>query len=297
MTMDISEENKMYIKGYSDFSLSRAGVMFGGFLGAHFKFDNDVTRLFPYINAYVENAKYYDKPEYIQFAIDDVLCTLYPKDVIAAPLKDQDQALNFVKRLIDFLNDIYVKKDTLEPNYKKFSPVSVFDIYRLVPQTNCKDCGYTTCMAFAAALSKGETTPDRCPGFREPMSEIATYPVFDKEGNLEATISIEIDTTNREIHLEKQKKHIEKLEKKLCDLEKKQNSLHKDNTVEIQTDLTDREIQVLRFVAEGATNTEISDILSISPHTVKSHIIHIFNKLGVNDRTQAAVWATRHKIV
>ncbi|MBW2407624.1 MAG: helix-turn-helix transcriptional regulator, partial [Deltaproteobacteria bacterium] len=60
---------------------------------------------------------------------------------------------------------------------------------------------------------------------------------------------------------------------------------------------TDSEIQVLRFVAEGATNNEISDILSISPHTVKSHIIHIFNKLGVNDRTQAAVWATRHKIV
>jgi ArsR family metal-binding transcriptional regulator/DNA-binding CsgD family transcriptional regulator len=287
----------MIIKGYSDFSLSKAGVMFGGFLGAHFKFDDDVSRLFPYINATVKNAKYYDTPEYIQFAIDDVLCTLYPKDVIAAPFKDQDHALKFIKHLIDFLNDIYVNKDTLEPNYKKFSPVSVIDIYRLVPQTNCKECGYTTCMAFAAALSKSKTTSDKCPGFREPMSEIATYPVFDKEGNLEATISIEIDTTKREIHLEKQKKHIEKLEKKLGDLEKIQNELHKDNTTEIQTDLTDREIQVLRFVAEGATNIEISDILSISPHTVKSHIIHIFNKLGVNDRTQAAVWATRHKIV
>jgi DNA-binding NarL/FixJ family response regulator len=152
-------------------------------------------------------------------------------------------------------------------------------------------------MAFAAALSKSETTPNKCPDFQDPISEIATYPVFDKEGNLEATISIEIDTTKRELHLQKQKKHIEKLEKKLGDLEQEQEALHKDNQVEIQTDLTDREIQVLRFVAEGATNIEISDILSISPHTVKSHMIHIFNKLGVNDRTQAAVWATRHKIV
>ncbi|MCP4108975.1 MAG: response regulator transcription factor [Desulfobacteraceae bacterium] len=54
---------------------------------------------------------------------------------------------------------------------------------------------------------------------------------------------------------------------------------------------------MLRLVAEGSTNTEISEILSISPHTVKSHVVHIFNKLGVNDRTQAAVWATRHKII
>ena len=76
-----------------------------------------------------------------------------------------------------------------------------------------------------------------------------------------------------------------------------QEALRQDNQVETQTDLTDREMQVLRFIAEGATNIEISDILSISPHTVKSHVIHIFNKLGVNDRTQAAVWATRHKLV
>jgi DNA-binding CsgD family transcriptional regulator/ArsR family metal-binding transcriptional regulator len=287
----------MVIKGHSDFSLSRAGVMFGGNMGAHFKFDNDVTRLFPYINATVENAKYYEKPEYIRFTIEDILCTLYPKDVIAAPFKDRDQALKFVKRLIGFLNDLYVKKDTLEPNYKRFSPVSVIDIYKLLPQTNCKECEYTTCMAFAAALSKSETTPDKCPDFQDPISESATYPVFDNEGNLEATISIEIDTTKRELHLQKQKKHIEKLKEKLGDLEQEHKVLSKDNQVEIQTDLTDREIQVLRFVAEGATNIEISDILSISPHTVKSHIIHIFNKLGVNDRTQAAVWATRHKIV
>jgi ArsR family metal-binding transcriptional regulator/DNA-binding CsgD family transcriptional regulator len=287
----------MIIKGYSDFSLSRTGVMVGANMGAHFKFDNDVTRLFPYINATVENAKFYDKPEHIQFTIEDIHCTLYPKDAIVAPFKNQDQALKFVERLIDFLNDIYVKKDTLDPNYKKFSPVSVIDIYRLLPQTNCKECGYATCMAFSAALRNSETAPDKCPDFVEPISEIATYPIFDKEGNLEASISIEIDTTKRELHLQKQKKHIEKLEKKLGDLEKEQEALSKDNEAEIQTDLTDREIQVLRFVAEGATNIEISDILSISPHTVKSHIIHIFNKLNVNDRTQAAVWATRHKLV
>ncbi len=287
----------MLVKGYSDVSISRAGVLYRASLGAHFRLDNDVRQLFPYINRAVQDAKFYDQPEYIQFNMDGVQCTLYPNDVIAAPFTDQKQALGFVKRLIDFLNDLYAKKDRLKPNFKTFSPVSVLDIYKLLPQTNCKECGYATCMAFAAALSKSETTPDLCPYFSEPISESATYPVFDKNGNLEATIRIEIDTAKRELTLEKQKKHIEKIEKKLADLKQKQKAFLEDSQTNIQTDLTEREIEVLRRIAKGETNTEISDILSISPHTVKSHVIHIFNKLGVNDRTQAAVWAARNKIL
>jgi DNA-binding NarL/FixJ family response regulator len=50
-------------------------------------------------------------------------------------------------------------------------------------------------------------------------------------------------------------------------------------------------------MAEGFTNPEISELLSISHHTVKSHVVHIFNKLGVNDRTQAAVWAARNRLI
>ncbi len=53
---------------------------------------------------------------------------------------------------------------------------------------------------------------------------------------------------------------------------------------------------MLRLLSGGATNGEISAHLGISPHTVKSHVINISNKLGVSDRTQAAVWATRHNL-
>jgi DNA-binding CsgD family transcriptional regulator len=287
----------MFVKGYSELSLSKAGILAGGMLGAHFRLDTNVSQLFPYINAAFKDANFFEKPEYIQLAIEDVHCTLYPNDVIAAPFLDRDQALKFVKYLIDFLNDLYVKKESLKPNFKRVSPVSVFDIFKLLPQTNCKECGYTTCMAFAAAISKSETIPDKCPYFRDPISESATYPIFDKEGNLEATISIEIDTARRDISIEKQKQHIEKIEKKLIDLEQEHKALLEDNQNEVQTDLTGREIEVLRLIAKGETNNQISDILSISPHTVKSHVIHIFNKLGVNDRTQAAVWATRNNVV
>jgi DNA-binding NarL/FixJ family response regulator len=57
------------------------------------------------------------------------------------------------------------------------------------------------------------------------------------------------------------------------------------------------ESQVNQALVQGATNVEISGSLKISPHTVKSHVINIFNKLGVNDRTQAAVQALRHQLI
>jgi DNA-binding CsgD family transcriptional regulator len=61
-------------------------------------------------------------------------------------------------------------------------------------------------------------------------------------------------------------------------------------------DLTQREVEVLRLVATGSSNQDIADALVISERTVNSHLVHIFNKLGVNSRAAAAAFAIRHKL-
>jgi DNA-binding NarL/FixJ family response regulator len=60
--------------------------------------------------------------------------------------------------------------------------------------------------------------------------------------------------------------------------------------------LTPRERQVLGLVADGHTNKEIARFLELSPGTVKAHVERVIAKLGVADRTQAAVIATRYKM-
>ena len=61
--------------------------------------------------------------------------------------------------------------------------------------------------------------------------------------------------------------------------------------------LTQRETQALRHIALGLSNREIANSLQISVETVKEHVQNILRKLGVNDRTQAAVWAVRKGLV
>jgi len=52
-------------------------------------------------------------------------------------------------------------------------------------------------------------------------------------------------------------------------------------------------VEVLKLLAEGLTNQEIANRLIVSPTTVKTHVQNILQKLGVSDRTQAAVYAVR----
>lgn len=61
--------------------------------------------------------------------------------------------------------------------------------------------------------------------------------------------------------------------------------------------LTKREVEVLKLLAEGLFNKEIAYRLSISEKTVKNHVSNIFKKIGVADRTQAAVYAIKNNFV
>lgn len=63
------------------------------------------------------------------------------------------------------------------------------------------------------------------------------------------------------------------------------------------TELSERELEVLRLIADGASNTEIAERLVISEKTVKSHVSNILSKLHVLDRTQAAVFAWREGVM
>jgi DNA-binding NarL/FixJ family response regulator len=70
-----------------------------------------------------------------------------------------------------------------------------------------------------------------------------------------------------------------------------------ERTSGVELSLTARELEVIRLIADGADNATIGLQLSISKHTVKQYVTNIFEKLGVQSRVQAAVYAVRNGLV
>jgi DNA-binding CsgD family transcriptional regulator len=263
-----------------------------------FKPDRDTAYLFPYINGALDDALWYERPDHVRFLLEGRRCLLYPERAAAHFFQSRQSALAFIAPLMAFLKDVDNRQKEIRPNHNRIKHVHVLDIFRLLPGTNCRNCGFSTCMAFAAAVARGKATADRCPELSRPMSEAAVYPLLDPEGNLVSALSLSIDTTAL-------KQRIRELEHRTRDLEDRLETALRgeapapsEKTPSARPDppaspLTKREIEVLNLIARGCTNGEIGSLLFISPHTVKSHMINIFNKFGVSDRTEAAVAGIR----
>lgn len=75
--------------------------------------------------------------------------------------------------------------------------------------------------------------------------------------------------------------------------------IHNERAADMEAfaDLTDREREVLKLLASGKRNNEIAEKLFISEKTVKNHVSSILFKLHANDRTEAALYATKHGLV
>ena len=136
------------------------------------------------------------------------------------------------------------------------------------------------------------------PGSGRRWGDVHAYPVRGLDKNVSAVIVIVFDTTASKHALQQQKDYTELLEQRLHEKERGPKKVRLDNgNVAISVKLSRRETDVLRLVTEGYTNIQIAEVLDISTHTVKTHVNSLFNKLGVNDRTQAAVLAARSQLI
>ncbi|WP_303673174.1 response regulator [Vampirovibrio chlorellavorus] len=80
-------------------------------------------------------------------------------------------------------------------------------------------------------------------------------------------------------------------------LAQQKRQIHQAENPSMESDLTERELEVLQLIVEGKSNPEIAEQLCISIHTAKAHVGSILNKLCVNDRVQAAIKALKENIV
>lgn len=154
----------------------------------------------------------------------------------------------------------------------------------------CPDCPLANVFASgrAGVSEKIILMPD---GSRQ-RREVHAYPIAGPDGRADFVVKIGFDITG-------QKRSRTRLEKGLEPLEHGPPDWRGGPAKEAgaRFGLTDRECEVLSLMARGFAQAKIAGLLGISPHTVKRHVVHVFEKLGINNRAQAGVWASRLGLV
>lgn len=265
----------------------------------HFKLDEEILHLFPYILAVKKDAVHFVNPECLQFKHDNYYTAIYPPDCVVARFFESKRDANiFINSLIVFFKDLKKKKERIKPQFKRYQRLQVLEILRLLPGTNCRQCGFQSCTAFAAAVSHRKISLDTCTQLPVSIGTKIVFPVFNNKHQIISTINVDVDHFTTEILSENRRRLLTNDPYKATKSILQQQTHDSEKTYKgIVLKLSKREIEVLRLISEGLTNIEIGRKLHISHHTVKSHVIHIFNKLGVNDRTRASVLAAQNQLI
>ena len=70
--------------------------------------------------------------------------------------------------MVDKINRIWDDRENIEPSYDSWEKPRVLELLKLLPGTNCRECGVPTCMAFATRLSEGKAAVEECPRLAGP---------------------------------------------------------------------------------------------------------------------------------
>lgn len=129
---------------------------------------DDITEVLPYLNAKLAGSDYDHDQKILLCTSDRKKYAFRPYEIAIVPVDNQEEDQNLAGKMIDTVNDIWERRDEIEPDIRGRKPLpNTLDIYKLLPGTNCKECGYATCMAFANALRKDSSRLPLCPYLSE----------------------------------------------------------------------------------------------------------------------------------
>jgi ArsR family metal-binding transcriptional regulator len=135
------------------------------------RFGYDISAVFPYLNAVWEGALYSPPAQQLACRVEDRAIALKPREITMSNLPDRDTATVELERLIAQINRIWMDRDLLTPRHTARKRLVAMEIYKLLPQTNCKLCGQPSCFAFASQVTIGAAGSEACP----PLLNEAQY--------------------------------------------------------------------------------------------------------------------------
>jgi ArsR family metal-binding transcriptional regulator len=139
----------------------------------------DISQALPYLNATHKNGSYFQAGPAFSWRKGDHAIGFWSDRIAIDHLESREQAAEMIEEMVKMVNDIWEKRETIQPDSTTRENLQPLELYRLLPKTNCKTCGESSCFTFALKLAAGQIELRAC----EPVCTEQQYQ--DKKTELE----------------------------------------------------------------------------------------------------------------
>ena len=128
----------------------------------------DISVSFPYLNTVLDDT-IYDCDNCILIGVNNHRRLAFrPYEIQVGMVNSASEASPVVDEVVELVNRVWSERKSITPSFRERELPAVFEIYQLLPRTNCRQCGYTTCLAFAGDLRNGVVSLESCPLLLQP---------------------------------------------------------------------------------------------------------------------------------
>lgn len=138
--------------------------------------DQDVGPALPYLNSSLGGSDYIKDPPSVMFRIYGKLITVHSRRIAINALKESEEADKILEWLKREINEAWEHREEITPSFEGKPVPKMIEILRLLPRTNCGECGEPTCTVFALRIADGVKNPEDCrPIEADKLARLRTY--------------------------------------------------------------------------------------------------------------------------
>ncbi len=126
--------------------------------------NEDIDKVIPYLNTVLGGTTFTKEPPSVTFKVHGKLIGVQAKKIAINALKDEDEADKILTWLQNEINTTWEDHENIEPCFDSAQRPVLTEILKLLPKSNCKECGEPTCMVFAVKTMEGVKDEKNCPG-------------------------------------------------------------------------------------------------------------------------------------
>ena len=146
-------------------------------LRCYAQLDGDIREVLPFLNTLLKGHLFFRDPPSLTLKYQGgKLITLTSQEIAINIVKDEAEAEAILEWLKQEINAAWERRGEITPSFEVAAQPRIFEIFKLLPRTNCRACGQPTCMVFAVQVSQGAQGLADCPQLNgEKLGQLREY--------------------------------------------------------------------------------------------------------------------------